>query len=179
MLEIKNSNNDFTIYGYACKPHILKSTKNHMITFINNRVIKNYDINEAINDAYYTYKPEGKFPVVVLNIETDPTVVDVNIHPTKQDVKISKIKDLKELITSTIKKALYESLLIIKPLEDEKTEENNYEHMQLNNKINDYDIKNIFAKKRNNKLFYPKRKLKSQINILWISRKKKLLKMKS
>lgn len=57
MLEIKNSNNDFTIYGYACKPHILKSTKNHMITFINNRVIKNYDINEAINDAYYTYKP--------------------------------------------------------------------------------------------------------------------------
>ena len=138
MLEIKNSNNDFTIYGYACKPHILKSTKNHMITFINNRVIKNYDINEAINDAYYTYKPEGKFPVVVLNIETDPTVVDVNIHPTKQDVKISKIKDLKELITSTIKKALYESLLIIKPLEDEKTEENNYEHLQLNNKINDY-----------------------------------------
>ena len=160
MLEIKNSNNDFTIYGYACKPHILKSTKNHMITFINNRVIKNYDINEAINDAYYTYKPEGKFPVVVLNIETDPTVVDVNIHPTKQDVKISKIKDLKELITSTIKKALYESLLIIKPLEDEKTEENNYEHMQLNNKINDYDIKNIFAKKEEEKIVLPEEEVK-------------------
>ena len=160
MLEIKNSNNDFTIYGYACKPHILKSTKNHMITFINNRVIKNYDINEAINDAYYTYKPEGKFPVVVLNIETDPTVVDVNIHPTKQDVKISKIKDLKELITSTIKKALYESLLIIKPLEDEKTQENNYEHMQLNNKINDYDIKNIFAKKEEEKIVLPEEEVK-------------------
>ena len=94
MLEIKNSNNDFTIYGYACKPHILKSSKNHMITFINNRVIKNYDINEAINDAYYTYKPEGKFPVVVLNIETDPTVVDVNIHPTKQDIKFGKMETL-------------------------------------------------------------------------------------
>ena len=122
--------------------------------------IKNYDINEAINDAYYTYKPEGKFPVVVLNIETDPTVVDVNIHPTKQDVKISKIKDLKELITSTIKKALYESLLIIKPLEDEKTEENNYEHMQLNNKINDYDIKNIFAKKEEEKIALPEEEVK-------------------
>ena len=147
MLEIKNSDNDFVIYGYACKPHILKSTKNHMITFINNRVIKNYDINEAINDAYYTYKPEGKYPVVVLYIETDPTVVDVNIHPTKQDVKISKIKELKNLITTTIKKALYESLLIVKPLEDEKTENNNYERMQINNKMNAYDINNIFSKK--------------------------------
>ena len=149
MLEIKNSDNDFVIYGYACKPHILKSTKNHMITFINNRVIKNYDINEAINDAYYTYKPEGKYPVVVLYIETDPTVVDVNIHPTKQDVKISKITELKNLITATIKKALYESLLIVKPLEDEKTENNNYERMQINNKMNAYDINNIFSKKSN------------------------------
>ena len=152
MLEIKNSNNDFTIYGYACKPHILKSTKNHMITFINNRVIKNYDINEAINDSYYTYKPDGKFPIVILNIETDPTVVDVNIHPTKQDVKISKINDLKLIITTTIKKALYESLLIVKPLEDEKTQTNNYEHLQLNNKISSDLVENIFEKKGDEQL---------------------------
>ncbi len=142
MLEIKNSNNDFSIYGFVCKPHILKSNKNHMITFINNRVIKNYDINNAIDDAYYTYKPEGKFPIVILNIETDPTVVDVNIHPTKQDVKISKIGDLKILITNTIKKVLYENLLVIKPLEDEKTQTESYENNQ--NLINNYDINSIF-----------------------------------
>lgn len=146
MLEIKNSNNDFSIYGFVCKPHILKSNKNHMITFINNRVIKNYDINNAIDDAYYTYKPEGKFPIVILNIETDPTVVDVNIHPTKQDVKISKIGDLKTLITTTIKKVLYENLLVVKPLEDEKTQTESYENNQ--NIINNYDINSIF--KNNN-----------------------------
>ena len=117
MLEFKTSTDDFEISGYACKPHILKANRNHMITFINNRMVRNNEINGAINDAYYTYKPEGKYPVIVLNIYTDPTIVDVNIHPTKQDVKISKIKDLCNLITDTIKNSLYNNLLIIKPMQ--------------------------------------------------------------
>jgi len=112
MLEIKALNDDFEIKGFVCKPEILKSNRNHLITFINGRVVKNGDINRAINDAYYTYKPDGKHPVVVINIETDPTLVDVNIHPTKQDVKLSKIESLYNLIYETIKKKLYESLLI-------------------------------------------------------------------
>jgi len=120
MLLFSDSNDDFQISGYACKPHILKTTRNQMITLINGRVVKNNDINNAINDAYYTYKPDGKYPIVILNIETDPTIIDVNIHPTKQDVKISKINDLCELITNAIKKALYENLLIIKPAEGYK-----------------------------------------------------------
>ena len=120
MLVFSDNNDDFYISGYACKPHILKTTRNQMITLINGRVVKNNEINNAINDAYYTYKPEGKYPVVVLNIETDPTIIDVNIHPTKQDVKISKCDDLCILITNAIKKALYDNLLIIKPVEGTK-----------------------------------------------------------
>ena len=112
MLEIKSLNDDFEIKGYVCKPEILKSNRNHLITFINGRVVRNSEINRAINDAYYTYKPDGKYPVVVINIETDPTLVDVNIHPTKQDVKLSKIDSLYNLLYETIKKALYDSLLI-------------------------------------------------------------------
>jgi len=112
MLEIRALNDDFEIKGFACKPEILKSSRNHIITFINGRVVKNNDINRAINDAYYTYKPDGKYPIVVINIETDPTLVDVNIHPTKQDVKLSKIDSLYNLIYETVKKSLYESLLI-------------------------------------------------------------------
>ncbi|MBQ8901919.1 MAG: DNA mismatch repair endonuclease MutL [Bacilli bacterium] len=112
MLEIKALNDDFEIKGFVCKPEILKSNRNHLITFINGRVVKNGDVNRAINDAYYTYKPDGKFPIVVINIETDPTLVDVNIHPTKQDVKLSKIDSLYNLIYETIKTRLYESLLI-------------------------------------------------------------------
>lgn len=112
MLEIRNSNDDFDIHGYICKPEILKSNRNHMITIVNDRVVRNNAINKAINDAYYTYKPETKYPIVILNINTDPTLVDVNIHPTKQDIKMSKINVLEELITETIKKALYDTLLI-------------------------------------------------------------------
>ncbi len=112
MLEISASNDDFDIYGYICKPEILKSNRNHLITIVNDRVIKNYDINRAINDAYYTYKPDNKYPIVVLKINTDPTLIDVNIHPSKKDIKLSKINDLYDLIYLTIKDCLYKNLLI-------------------------------------------------------------------
>lgn len=112
MLQISASNDDFDINGFVCKPEILKSNRNHLITFVNNRVVRNNEINRAINDAYYTYKPDSKYPIVILNIYTDPTLVDVNIHPTKQDVKMSKINVLYDLIYNAIKEVLYKNLLI-------------------------------------------------------------------
>lgn len=121
MLEIKGSNNDFDVYGYVCKPSILKSNRNYITTIVNGRVVRNNELNKIINDAYHTYKPDIKFPIAVLTINTDLTLIDVNIHPTKQDIKISKINTLEELIFETIKKALYNSLLIptveVKPVE--------------------------------------------------------------
>ena len=112
MLEVSSSCDDFDLYGYVCKPEILKSNRNHMITLVNDRIVKNIDINRAINDAYYTYKPDIKYPIVVLKITTDPTLVDVNIHPTKQDIKLSKMDVLYDLIVKTIKNALYQALLV-------------------------------------------------------------------
>lgn len=112
MLEVSSSCDDFDLYGYVCKPEILKSNRNHMITLVNDRIVKNIDINRAINDAYYTYKPDIKYPIVVLKITTDPTLVDVNIHPTKQDIKLSKMDVLYDLIVKTIKNALYQVLLV-------------------------------------------------------------------
>lgn len=112
MIEVRNSNDDFDLQGYIAKPEILKSNRNHMIVMVNGRVVKNYDVNKAINDAYYTYKPDIKFPIVVLNIYTDPTLIDVNIHPTKQDIKIEKMPVLYDLIYNTLKQALYKALLI-------------------------------------------------------------------
>ncbi len=122
MIEVKSSNDDFDLYGYICKPEILKSNRNHMITIVNDRVVKNYEINKAINDAYYTYKPDIKFPIVVLKINTDPTLVDVNIHPTKQDIKIGKMDVLNNLIIKTLKNALYKSLLIPSALKNNSEE---------------------------------------------------------
>lgn len=112
LLPVKVSSNDFDIDGFVCKPEILKSSRSHMITFVNNRCVKNIDINRAINDAYYNHKPDNKYPVVFLNIYTDPTLVDVNIHPTKQDIKISKLYELCELLTDNIKKVLEASYLV-------------------------------------------------------------------
>ena len=112
MLLVKASNDDFDLFGYVCKPEILKSNRNHMIVMVNDRIVKNYDINKAINDAYYTYKPDIKFPIVVLKINTDPTLIDVNIHPTKQDIKITKMDALTDLLIKTIKDALYKALLV-------------------------------------------------------------------
>ena len=112
LLPIKASNDDYDINGYICKPELLKNNRNYMITFVNGRVIKNQDLNRAINDAYYTYKPDIKYPICFINIYTDPTLIDVNIHPTKQDIKMSKITKLYELINKTIKEALYQNLLV-------------------------------------------------------------------
>ena len=114
MISINVSNEDYDITGYICKPSILKSNRNHMTTFVNGRLVKNVELNKAINDGYNTYKPDIKYPIVVLNIETDPTIIDVNIHPTKQDIKFSKQEELNELVTKTIKDALYKSMLIPK-----------------------------------------------------------------
>lgn len=123
MLEIKASSDDFEVAGYVGKPSVLKKNRNHFNTFVNGRIIRNNEINRAINDAYYTYKHEGFYPVIVINIETDPTLVDVNIHPTKQDIKMSKMEVLTKLLYDTIKEALYNNLLIPNALVDESLNE--------------------------------------------------------
>lgn len=120
MLEIKASNDDFEISGFVGKPGILKKNRNHFNTFVNGRIVRNNEINRSINDAYYTYKHEGFYPIVIINIATDPTLVDVNIHPTKQDIKMSKMEELTKLIYDTIKEALYNNLLIPNAIVDEK-----------------------------------------------------------
>lgn len=120
MLELKCSSDDFIVSGYVSKPSILKKNRNHFNTFVNGRIVKNIEINRAINDAYNTYKHEGFYPIIVINIETDPTLVDVNIHPTKQDIKISKMDILTDLIYQNIKKVLYNNLLIPDAIMDEE-----------------------------------------------------------
>lgn len=140
MLEIASSSDDFEISGFVSKPSVLKKNRNHLNTIVNGRVVRNNDINRAINDAYNTYKHEGFYPVVVINIETDPTLVDVNIHPTKQDIKISKIENLEKLLYNTIKKALYDNLLVPNALVDES----------LNNVKDDFDESRYVVENSNN-----------------------------
>ena len=112
MIEIDGENDDFHIIGYTTYPEINRSNKNNITILVNNRVIKNYEIIKTIHECYHTFMAQDKYPITVLNIIADPYLIDVNVHPTKMDVKFSKIEDLKDLITSTITKKLKETLLI-------------------------------------------------------------------
>ncbi|MCR5223557.1 MAG: DNA mismatch repair endonuclease MutL [Bacilli bacterium] len=112
MIHVEAYNDDYDISGYICKPTVLKSSKSHMNVIVNGRVVSNNTVNRAINEGYFKFKPDIKYPVVVLKIDTDPTLIDVNIHPSKNDIKFSKIEGLSELITTTINDALTNTLLV-------------------------------------------------------------------
>ena len=112
MMEIDGENDDFHIIGYTSYPEVNRSNRNNITILVNNRVIKNYDIIKSIHECYHTFMAQDKFPITVLNIIADPYLIDVNVHPTKMDVKFSKIEDLKNLITDTITKKLKQTLLI-------------------------------------------------------------------
>lgn len=129
MIEINVSNDDYDVYGFIAKPSVLKSNRNQMTTIVNGRCVKNIEVNKAINDGYFTFKPDIKYPVVVLRIDTDPTLIDVNIHPTKQDIKFSKIENLVDLLSDSINNALKKTLLI--PKIEVKTSEPYYNEIAM------------------------------------------------
>lgn len=114
MRKVSVFNDDYDIDGYISLPEVTRSSRNHMITLVNKRVVRNIELNRAINDAYHTFKPETRYPIVVLNINTDPSLIDVNVHPSKLDIKFSNFEDLKELIKTGIKGVLDKELLIPK-----------------------------------------------------------------
>lgn len=131
MIYIKDENEDYEIDGYISLPEVTRRTKNNMITLVNGRVIKNYELNNTINDAYHTFKEDSRYPIVVLNIKADPVLLDVNIHPTKLDVKFSNFENLTELITKSITSALKTKLLIPKIEAKEKISVPTYEEIKL------------------------------------------------
>lgn len=112
MVEVEGENDDYYIHGYISFPEMQKSNRNSMTTLVNGRVIKNNELNKVITDAYHTYIPKDKFPIIVLNIDVDPILIDINIHPTKMDIKFSKMDTLKELLYELISKQLEKLTLI-------------------------------------------------------------------
>lgn len=112
MIEINGENDDYVISGYIGYPEIAKTSRNVITTLVNGRVIKNPELNRCLVDCYHTYIPKDKFPMIILNIDVDPILIDINIHPQKMDIKFSKLDSLKELITKVINSKLKEILLV-------------------------------------------------------------------
>ena len=112
MIPISNENDDYMIHGFISYPEVTKGNRNSITTLVNGRVIKNNELNKCIVDCYHTYIHKDRYPVIILNIEVDPILVDINIHPTKMDIKFSKIDSLKDLLIKTISERLEELTLI-------------------------------------------------------------------
>ncbi|MFZ3587837.1 DNA mismatch repair endonuclease MutL [Bacillus sp. DJP31] len=94
---------DFQVSGYVSLPEITRASRNYLSIMINGRYIKNYPLSKAIQNGYHTLLPIGRFPIVLLKIEMDPILVDVNVHPAKLEVRISKEAELNDLIEEGIK----------------------------------------------------------------------------
>ena len=118
MVEIENSDLDFEISGFVSLPELTRANRNYISLFINGRYIKNFLLNRAILDGYGSKLMVGRFPLAVIHIQIDPYLADVNVHPTKQEVRISKERELMALVSEAIAKSLKEQTLIPDALEN-------------------------------------------------------------
>lgn len=118
MVEISNADLDFEVSGYVSLPELTRANRNYITLLINGRYIKNFLLNRAILDGYGSKLMVGRFPIVVIDIQIDPYLADVNVHPTKQEVRISKEKELMALISAAIADALKVQDLIPDALEN-------------------------------------------------------------
>ena len=112
MLKIEANDLDFEVFGYLSLPEVTRASRNYLSTIINGRFIKNFSLNKAIVAGYGSKLMVGRFPIAVLEIKMDPLLVDVNVHPTKQEVRLSKEQELTDLIAQAIQTALSQENLI-------------------------------------------------------------------
>ncbi|MGY3779068.1 DNA mismatch repair endonuclease MutL [Isobaculum melis] len=112
MLTIHSENLDFSIDGFISLPEVTRASRNYMSIMVNGRYIKNFLLNKAIVEGYRSKLMVGRFPIVAIEIKMDPLLVDVNVHPTKQEVRISKEKELMVLIQEAIHQRLSTEQLI-------------------------------------------------------------------
>lgn len=123
MLEIRGSSNLYQVSGYISNLNITRSSKGNMTFIVNGRSIKNNKLFNTVLDAYKGYLMIGKFPYVIINITSSSNLIDVNIHPSKIEVRFTEEKELEELIVSSIKKVLSKNNLTVSIDEDEQEEE--------------------------------------------------------
>ena len=112
MIKIEHETLDYKISGYIVKPEVTRSGRQYLSTLVNGRFVRSVILNKAILSGYHTLLPIGRHPIVVIQIEMDPILVDVNVHPTKLDVRFSKEKELFQAIETAIKEAFKQERLI-------------------------------------------------------------------
>ena len=106
MLSFNSSDNDFEVSGLISNPELTRSTRNFISILLNGRYIRNFKLASAVLDGYGNNLADKHYPIAVVKIKTDPLLVDVNVHPTKREVRLSKETELSRLITNAISTVL-------------------------------------------------------------------------
>lgn len=111
-IELDGKDSEYHITGYAMQPQFNRATKYYMLLYINGRMIRNYHLQKAIMDAYSNYLPKERYPIAIVNMEMDAQLVDVNVHPSKWEIRLSKEKQLEKLVYTTLSDALKNQLQV-------------------------------------------------------------------
>ncbi len=104
--EVKGQDYDYTITGLASLPHLTRANKNYIHLFVNGRMVKSYRLTKAVLEGYRSYLFNERYPIVVLNITMDERLVDVNVHPSKWEIRLSKQQQLEYLIQDVVRDCL-------------------------------------------------------------------------
>lgn len=121
LLPIQGEDLDFKVAGYISRPAVTRASKNYLSLLINGRYIRNFQLNKALIEGYGSKLMVGRYPVAIIDITMDPLLVDVNVHPTKREVRLSKEPELMALLTKIVRDTLAEQNLIPDAMENLKS----------------------------------------------------------
>lgn len=127
----ENENSDFKISGILVQPAETRANRNHIQIFINDRMVRSYRLSSDVIAGYKHLMFNDRFPIAIVKLEMDHQLVDVNVHPSKWEVRIAKEKLLSEFITETIKTALQDNMEIVQVKTQRTQRIDSYEQIQL------------------------------------------------
>ncbi|WP_124070850.1 DNA mismatch repair endonuclease MutL [Filibacter tadaridae] len=131
MIPFSGSNADYKVDGYVTLPEMTRASRNYMTLIVNGRWVKSHAVNHAVLDAFHTYLPIGRFPIAVINVEGDPILTDVNVHPAKQHIRMSKEGELLTLIKEVIRSSIKKSIIVPDAIKKEPPKKNNSEQVNI------------------------------------------------
>lgn len=146
VIDVDYEHNGIKLTGAIGKSEVSRPNRNFQSFFINGRYIKSPVIIRAVEEAYKNQIMIGKFPMAVLNLEINPSLIDINVHPTKLEVKFSDDKSVYETVYFAVKNALYKTVNIPK-IESKETTETLFDrsHEQL---VKTIDTASVFRNER-------------------------------
>ena len=106
LIPIKEETDIIKVYGFVGKPEFVKKNRGEQFFFVNNRFIKNSYLNHAIMQAYADIIPEKTYPLYIIFFELDPSKIDINVHPTKQEIKFEDEKLVYNFLKVSVRHSL-------------------------------------------------------------------------